>query len=155
MKRLLAQIGITFFSVLAAAFYLPDRITFILMIACAVTTIVFFFIRKIRKKIFPPVMAIAAVLACLLNLSYTALFVTPVVNTYVGEHTIEATLKDEVRQNYNAYYYPLRVESVDGEKAGFDLMLISNDEIRIDPYDTLSFLGTIEKEDESYQICKG
>ena len=155
MKRLLAQIGITFFSVLATAFYLPDRITFILMIACTVTTIVFFFIRKIRKKIFPPVMAIAAVLACLLNLSYTALFVTPVVNTYVGEHTIEATLKDEVRQNYNAYYYPLRVESVDGEKAGFDLMLISNDEIRIDPYDTLSFLGTIEKEDESYQICKG
>ena len=155
MKRLLAQIGITFFSVLAAAFYLSDRITFALMIACAVTAVVFFCIRKIRKKIFPALMALAAVLACLLNLSYTALFVTPVVERYQGEHDIEATLKDEPRSSYDVYYYPLRVTSVDGEQTRFDLMLSCDEEIMIDPYDTLSFSATLEREEESYQLSKG
>lgn len=155
MKRLLAQIGITFFSVLAAAFYLSDRITFLLMIACAVTAVIFFFIRKIREKIFPPVMAIAAVLACLLNLSYTALFVKPVVEDYRGDHLIKATLKDEPTLSYDVFFYPLRVNSVDGEKASFDLMLAYDGQIEMDPYDTLSFSARLDKEEENYQISKG
>ncbi|MBQ3417504.1 MAG: ComEC/Rec2 family competence protein [Ruminococcus sp.] len=155
MKRLLAQIGITFFSALAAAFYLNDKITFAVMLAAAVTTIVFFFIRKIRKTIYLPCMAIAVCVACLLNLSYTALFVTPMVEKYQGTHTVEATLKDEPRSDYGTYCYSLRVTSADGEKASFDMILESDEEIAIEPYDTLRFEGELVREEEPYQVCKG
>ena len=155
MKRLLAQIGITFFSALAAVFYFHDTVTLILMIAAAAAAVLFFCIRKIRRTVYLPAMALAVVLACAVNLSYSALFVVPVTENYQGKHRIEATLKDEPREDYNTYCYTLHVISVDAEKADFDMLLEYDEPINIEPYDTLCFDGDLVKEERPYRISKG
>lgn len=155
MKRLLAQIGITFFTALAAAFYLTDQITFVVMLVSAAVAIVFFSIRKIRKKLYIPLMALFVSVGCLVNLSYTTFFVTPVIESYEGAHKVVAMLKDEPRQVYDTYQYSLEVTSVDSQKAHFDMLLTCEDQIDADPFDTLCFDGELEKTKENYLISKG
>ena len=124
MKRLLAQIGITYFSVLAAAFYLSDFAVMIIGGVAALLVILFFIIKRARQTIFLPAMAIAALVACIINIGYSALFVKPYVEQYGDAvHTVRAELADEPYRSYSKYYYKLNVKEIDGEKVGQKLLL--------------------------------
>ncbi len=156
MKRLLAQIGITYFSVLAAAFYLSRGVVLILGGIALFAAILFFCIRKIRKTIFIPAMAIAAMVACVVNLSYTTLFVEPTENSY-GEsaHTVRAVLAEEEYQAYSKYYYRLNTTEIDGEKVSRRLLLKTLYPLDAEPDDTIVFTSDLHITENRYYRAKG
>ena len=156
MKRLLAQIGITYFSVLAAAFYLPDIAVAVIGGIAAVATVLFVIIRKTRRTIYLPLMALTVVIACVVHIGYGLLAVQPVVETYGnGSHTVKAVLTEEPYQSYSKYYYRLKTQEVDGEKAGFKLLLKAPTDIDAEPDDILTFTSVLKVTDNPYYRAKG
>ena len=156
MKRLLAQIGITYFSVLAAAFYLPDIAVYAIGGIAAGLTIVFVIIRKTRNTIYIPLMALAALIACIVHIGYGFLAVQPVVDRYGNEpHTVKAVMTEEAYQSYAKYYYRLRTQEIDGEKVEIKLLLKTPTELDAEPDDILRFTSDLEVTDNRYYRAKG
>ena len=155
MKRLLAQIGITAFSALAVAFYLPETVKLILLAAAAAASIVLFIIPKTRRKVYVPAMALAVVFSLLANIGWTELFVMPIQNDCSGsEKRIEATLSDEVYRAYSRFYYRLDTESIDGEKINTKLLLKTSRPIDIEPIDRIIFTADIRPTENKYYLSK-
>ena len=156
MKRLLAQIGITYYSVLAAAFYLSDFFVVIIGGIAALLVILFFIIKRARQTIFLPAMAIAALAACIINIGYTALFVKPYVERYGGAvHTVRAEMADEAYRSYSKYYYKLNVKEIDGEKVGQKLLLKTIHPLEAETDDILTFTSELKATDSNYYRAKG
>ncbi len=156
MKRLLAQIGITYFSVLVAAFYLSDLLVAVIGGVALLLVILFFAIKKARKTIFLPAMAIAALIACVVNLGYTMLVVRPVTEKYGdSEHTIRATAAEEAYRSYSKYYYRLNIKEIDGEKVSQKLLLKSTDPLKADLDDQLTFTAELSVTSNDYYRAKG
>lgn len=156
MKRLLAQIGITYFSVLAAAFYLPQTVVMLLFAIALILTIIFFFVRKIRKTIFVPAMALAALLACAFHIGYTLWAVQPLTERYgSGVHTVNAVLTDESHRSYAKYYYKLKTTVIDGEPVRCKLMLKTFHALDAEPDDSLTFQGELNISENDYYRAKG
>ena len=156
MKRLLAQIGITAFTVLAVAFYLPDKVTVALAAAASLIAIVFIFIRRTRKTVYLPVIAITIAVACAANIAQTYLFVKPLQENCSGsDKRITATLTDEEYRSYSKFYYRLSIDSIDGEPVSAKLLLKTARKIDIEPYDKLSFTAEITPNENAYYLSKG
>jgi competence protein ComEC len=156
MKRLLAQIGITYFSVLAAAFYLSDRVVYVIGGIAAVLTIVFFIIKKTRKSVFIPLMALSALIACIIHIGYGSLAVQPVVEQYGKEpHTVKAVLTEEPYQSYAKHYYRLKTQEIDGEKVRIKLLLKTPTDIEAEPDDIVIFTSRLKTTDNQYYRAKG
>ncbi|MBQ9248251.1 MAG: ComEC/Rec2 family competence protein [Ruminococcus sp.] len=156
MKRLLARIGITYFSVLAAAFYLPPVWDYVLCGAALLLTAIFFIIRKWRRTIYLPAMAIMAVVACIVHIGYTYFTVLPVQSYATGEeHSIEAVMIEEPYRSYGKVYYRLRAEKIDGKKADCKLMLKLPIRIDVEVDDVLSFRSEINAMENQYFLSKG
>lgn len=144
MKRLLAQIGITYFSVLAAVFYFSEKITCLFIAVFLAAALLLFFLRKFHKRIYLPVMALAAALACVSSAAYTAFFVSPLLDRFSGKNAcVEAVLTDEASVYHESYCYPLKVTGVDGEKTSFHMMLVLDYPLDADVSDSVSFDGTL------------
>lgn len=156
MKRLLAQIGITYFSVLAAAFYLPDIAVVVIGGISAVLAIVFVMIKKTRQSIYIPLMALAALIACIVHIGYGILAVQPVVNRYGNEsHSVKAVMTEEAYQSYAKHYYRLRTQEIDGERVSIKLLLKTPTDIEAEPDDILTFTAELKATDNQYYRAKG
>lgn len=156
MKRLLAQIGITYFSVLAAAFYLPEIAVYVIGGIAAVLTIILVIVRKTRKTIDIPMMALAALIACIVHIGYGYLAVQPVVNRYGNErHTVKAVLTEEPYQSYSKHYYRLKTQEIDGKSVSLKLLLKTPNEIDAEPDDILTFSSELQETDNQYYRAKG
>ena len=156
MKRLLARIGITYFSVLAVAFYLPEKATVILLSAASLGSFALFLIRRARRTVWLPAVALTIAIACLVNLGFTYLRVIPVQEHFAGSgRRIEATLVDEPYTSYSKYYYRLRIDRIDGEETDEKLLLKTASDIGMEPYDTVAFTADIYRTENSYYLSKG
>lgn len=156
MKRLLAQIGITYFSVLAAAFYLPDIAVYVIGGIAAGLTIVFVIIRKTRNTIYIPLMALAALIACIVHIGYGFLSVQPVIDRYGNDpHTVKAVMTEEAYQSYAKHYYRLKTLEIDGEKVEIKLLLKTPTDIEAEPDDILTFSSEWMVTDNQYYRAKG
>ena len=138
MERLLAQIGLTYLSVLAVVFYLDEKQTAVLGLAFLCVAAVFLIVKKYRKKIYLPVMAFTAIIACMVNLCYTAFVYDKTVEKYSNtQATITAVLEEEPYKNYDKYYYQFKCTSVNKEKANFKFTSSHNDLLNIDVFDEI------------------
>ena len=156
MKRLLAQIGITYFSVLAAAFYLPNVAVYVIGGIAAVLTIIFVIIRKTRKTIYIPLMALAALIACSVHIGYGFLAVQPIVERFGNErHTVKAVITEEPYQSYSKHYYRLKTQEIDGEEASVKLLLKTPNDLNAEPDDILTFTSEWKVSDNQYYRAKG
>lgn len=156
MKRLLAQIGITYFSVLVAAFYLSNMLVAIIGGVALLLTILFFIFRKARKTIFLPAMAIAATLACVVNLGYTMLVVQPFTEKYGDSvHTVHAVVAEEAYRSYSKYYYRLNIKEIDGEKVNQKLLLKTIESLDAGIDDKLAFTAELKVTENDYYRAKG
>lgn len=155
MKRYLAQICLTFFSVLAAAFYLSDQVTLILLIVFAALAVIFFLIRRTREMIFLPLIAVSAAIACSVNLLYTAWTVKPVVDRFTGEKKqVVATLTEEPYRRYSKSCYPLETDTIDGEDVHVKILLKVNRPMDIEPFDKVRFTADIAPTVNEYDRAK-
>lgn len=156
MKRLLAQTGIMYFSVLAVAFYLSELSVIVLASCAAVSSIILLIVRKTRKTIYVPAMAIAALIACMVNLGYTYLAVKPIEAKYAdGFHHVEARLTEEPYKSYSMFYYRLTTASIDGTDERFDLLLKLPYRLEADVDDTLRFDAKLTLVENDYYRSKG
>lgn len=156
MKQLAAQFGITFFTVLAAAFYFSDTAVIILAVCAALAFTALLLIPKTRKTVFIPAMAAAALIACLFNLGYSYYYVYPTVERYSGEErTVTAYLKDEPYHSYGKYYYKLKATEIDGEKSNVDILLKTAEDLGLEADDIIHFTSDIDKTDKQYYQTKG
>lgn len=156
MKRLLAQIGITYFSVLTAAFYLPDRVVFVIGCIAALLTVILLLIGKTRRKIYIPLMALAVVIACAVHIGYGLIAVQPVIDNYGdSSHTVKAVLTEEPYQSYAKHYYRLKTQEIDGENVSIKLLLKTPTDIEAEPDDILTFTSELKVTDNQYYRAKG
>ena len=156
MKRLLAQIGITAFSALAVAFYLPQTATLILLVSASAAAVLLLIIKKTRKTKFIPAIAITAAIAFAANLIFTVAAVIPVQERFSGDdRRVEAVLSDEPYMSYSQYCYRLKAVSVDGVKADARMLLKTREPINAEPYDIITFTADISPTDNDYYLSKG
>lgn len=156
MKRLLAQVGLTYLSVLAAAFYLSRPFVLVIAVAAALLLLIFLLVKKFRVTIFLPAMAITAIIACIVNIVFTDFVVNKTVNEYShGTHNISATLQDESYNQYGRNYYRLKANTIDNEKCNFDFLLVSKNDIDIEPFDKIEFSASLDKNNNNYYRAKG
>lgn len=156
MKRIAAYIGLTAYCTLAVAFYLSGTAIWIVMASCAAAGILFLLIKKTRKTVFLPAIAITAALFCGVNLIYTAAAVDPVAEKYCGEEQqIKATLTEEAYRQYDKYCYPCTTDSIDGEKVRVKILLRSYRPIDIEPFDSISFCADLSPTENSSYLAKG
>ena len=156
MKRLLAQSGIAYFSVLAVAFYLSEKAVAVLLAAAVIAFLLLLCFGRTRRMIWAPAVAFTVALACCVNLCFTYLEVIPKQERFSGgERRIEATLTDEVYRAYSKYYYRLTTDRIDGEEVGVKLLLKTAKPIAIEPFDTVAFTAEVSATDNRYYLSKG
>ena len=156
MKRLLAQIGITYFSVLAIAFYLQGWIVILVGGVALLLTVLFFILKRTRKTVFIPAMALTVVIACAVNIGYSALFVQPVIDRYGNtEHTVRAVITDEEYKSYSKYYYRLKATEIDGENVSIKVLLKTPHMLDAETDDVLTFTSVLKETENNYYRAKG
>lgn len=156
MKRLTAQFGITYFTVLSIAFYISDIAVIILGSAAAVAFIVFMLVAKVRKTVFVPAMALAVVIACTVNIGFTYLYAEPIKERYGDScHDIKAVLSDDPYKSYHKYYYKLSTTEIDGDKVKTNILLKTSRPIEIEPDDTIVFTSELKTNENQYYTSKG
>ncbi|MBQ9679866.1 MAG: ComEC/Rec2 family competence protein [Ruminococcus sp.] len=121
-----------------------------------VLTVILFIIRKTRRTIYVPAMAIAALIACIFHIGYTYLAVIPVEDRFTGEeYEVKAVLLEEPYRSYGKNYYQLRTMSVDEEDVNCKLLLKLPHPIDADIDDVLTFRSEINIMDNNYYRAKG
>ena len=156
MKRLLAQIGLTYLSVLAVVFYLSDIWTLIAGAIFLLIAIAFLTIKKYRKTIYLPVIAVVAVIACVVNLSYTAFVYDDIVEKYSEyDGEISAVLIDEPYKVNDSYVYKFKCIQVNGEEADFKFIATHRDLLDIDEFDEVRTDAFLLETKSKSDIAKG
>lgn len=145
MKRPLALIGLTAMLVLAVCFYADFTVSAVISALALVGFVISLVIKKLRKKISPAVFFATVALTVVVFNMFSVLYVMPLWQRYSKdtESRIEATLCEELTYDGNRYYYELKVESVDGEKADFKMMLSSKEAVICKVGDRLSFSAVL------------
>ncbi len=156
MKRLLAQIGLTYLLVLAIVFYFGKTSAILLSICALVAFVIFLSVKKCRKTIYLPVMAFVALFACVVNIVYTCTVYDRITQTYDGyEGVISAKLKDEPYKYYNNYCYRFTATKINGQECDFDFLAYHSDLVEVEVCDTVDMYATLSKIDDHTKITKG
>lgn len=156
MKRLLAQTGIAYFTVLAAAFYLPMWATVALLAVALFSIAVSLSVKRLRATVYIPAVAVAIAAACVYNMGFTALVYRPTVDRYsMQQAAVNATLVNEPYQVYGKYYYQVRTNSIDHQSAAINLLLATADAIEAEPYDHIHFTADLQPTEGRYYVAKG
>ena len=152
MKRPFALIGLTVMSVLAVCFYLRNSWLNVIFLVSAFAFALSLVIPVIRKHISFPVFFASIIVAMLLFSGFTNFYVNPVQEEYAEDNTtFVGTLREEIREKNNAFYYEVKTESIGDEKAKVRIMLVSYKPLICEVGDKLSFEGEIiSAEHESY-----
>lgn len=156
MKRLSAQIGITYFSVLAVAFYLQEAIIAALLAVSFIAAAALIAVKRTRRTIYLPVVALTIAIACAVHLGWTYLRVIPEQDRYAGDsRRIEATLTDEMYRSYSKYCYRLRADRIDEFDTDVKLLLKTSKPLDAEPFDTITFTSDIYRTDNRTDLAKG
>ncbi len=156
MKRLLAQIGLIGFSMLAIVFYFPKTATYIIMAVAILVSVIFLVFKKFRTTVFLPAIALTVFLSCLLNISYNALEVDKQIDNYAyGTHRVTATLSDESYSQYGRYYYKMKANVIDDKDCNINFLLTTTDELEIKPFDAIEFSSSFAVNTNNYYKAKG
>lgn len=156
MKRLSAQIGITLFSAMAVAFYLPENVKFAVIILALAVTAVFLCVSRFRSTVWLPGVSLTVFIAVAVNIGYTYLHVIPIQESFSGNNmTIEATLTEEEYRSYSKYYYQLNADKINGRRADTKVLLTTAHSIDIEPFDHIVFMADTSPTQNNYYLAKG
>ena len=148
MKRLIAQIGLTYLSVLAVVFYLGRVWAYAVGAVSLVTFALFLVFKKTRKTIYLPVIAFVALLACVVNVGYTELVYEKVADKYDGySGEITATLIEEPMQRYGLYQYEFKTESIGDVQDSVKFSLLNKESLNFEPFDVIKMNVELSKID--------
>lgn len=124
MKRLLATVGLTYLSVLAAVFYFANG-TFsnIIIILSALSAFIGIFLKLLKSKIKIKVsvahllitVGVTAFAACIAIVMYSNNIYQPIVDNYSNkELSVEGYICDEVQKSENSYIYVISADKING-----------------------------------------
>ena len=138
MKRLIAQIGLTYLSILAVVFYFGKTCAYVIGVVSLVAMVLFLAFERSRKTIYLPCVAFVALLACVVNLCYTSFVYDKVVDKYNGyDGEITATLIEEPVQHYGMYQYEFETKTIGETDDNVKLSLLYNELLAIEPFDVV------------------
>lgn len=156
MKRLLALIGFTCFSVLTAAFYLGVRVAMIIAGASFLLLIVSLCIPKVRKEKTFPASFLTSLLSSVVFLAFTFGNVYPVWNTYNGvSDVVRMTQISDVYHSGSYYCYEMKVERIGEKEVDTKLFLRSKSHLFTDPYDEIIMPLELHETRRSSMLSKG
>ncbi len=154
MKRLLAQIGLTYLSVLAIVFYFGKTVAVAIAVLSLMIFVLFLSIEKYRKTIYLPVMAFVAIVACLVNLCYTSFVYEKTIEKFDNKSGIAVvTLKEEPTKWYDSYCYRFECSQFNGEECDFSFVAYS-EFFYIDPFDTVELEVELSKTHNNSNLSK-
>lgn len=138
MKRLIAQIGLTYLSVLSVVFYFGDTVAYIVGGTSLLLLTAFLIFEKYRKTIYLPVVAFVALLACVVNLTYTDFVYEKTVDKYEGfSGKVTATLIEEPNNLYGTYRYMFKTKAVGQVNDSIKITVAHDALLEIDPFDVV------------------
>lgn len=138
MKRLIAQIGLTYLSVLSVVFYFGNTSAYIVGGISLILLTAFLIFKKYRKTIYLPVVAFVALLACVVNLTYTAFVYEKTVDKYEGFNgKVTATLIEEPNNLYGTYRYMFKTKALGQVNDSIKIIVADDDLLEIEPFDVV------------------
>ena len=143
MARPFAVIGFTMLFVLALLFFLPEWAVYVVLSLAALGLFASLALRKEEQG--PVVSAAMAsiVFACVLLLGQLAFGYYPALENTGENLDIRARVVSNAEAKYGRYYYRLQTLSVNGESKHLKLRLSSSYAIDCEPYDEITYTGTI------------
>ncbi len=156
MKRLLEQIGLTYLSVLAVVFYFGSNLAVCLTILSAVAFLIFISVKRFRKTIYMPAVALTIIIACVINLSYTEIVYDKTVDRYSEKSgVVTAKLLDEPQKMNGYYVYKFNAEQLFGEQCDFDFIGYYDELFYMEPFDSITIETQFSTTDNKSNITKG
>lgn len=147
MKRLIAQIGLTYLSVLSVVFYFGNIAAYVIGGVSLIFLLIFLTYEKCRKTIYLPVIASVALLACVVNLTYTAFVYEKTVDKYENfSGKVTATLIEEPNNVYGTNQYMFKTKTLGDTKDSIKILVMNEELLAIEPFDV------VEMELELYEI---
>lgn len=157
MKRLIAQIGLTYLSVLAVVFYLGRIWAYAVGAVSLVAFVLLLAFKKSRNTIYLPAIAFVALLACVVNVGYTELVYEKVIDKYDGYNgEITATMIEEPIQRYGLYQYKFETKLIGEVEDSVKFSLLNKELLDIEPFDVVEMqveLSKIDNESLLSQKC--
>jgi len=143
MARPFAVIGFTMLFALALLFFLPDWAVYAVLAAAALGLCVSLVLRKKGSDRVLPAALASIVFACVLLLGQLAFGYYPALQNTGENLGIQARVVSNGEARYGRYYYRLQTLSIDGRAKHLKLRLSSPYAIACEPYDEITFTGTI------------
>lgn len=148
MKRLIAQIGLTYLSVLAVVFYMGRTCACVIGAVSLVAFVLLLVFKKSRETIYLPVIAFVALLSCVVNIGYTEFVYERIIDKYDGYNgEITATLIEEPVKRYGVYQYTFKTKSIGDSEDSVRISVLHNELLNIDPFDVVQTNVELEKTD--------
>ena len=143
MARPFAVVGFSMLLTLAALFFLPEWAVFAALILCAAGFAAALLLRKQNGSSAWPAALGASMLACVLLLIQLGTVYYPTIAQTGDALDIRAQITGNAEHRYGRYYYTARTISINGEDTRARLRLSSPYPIYAEPYDEISYQGTI------------
>lgn len=153
MKRPLAIIGLTAMTVLAVCFYASQEITVVLLLTGAIGLLISFIVPMLRKhKAFAGFFA-SVLIAVVMFTSFVNLYIAPIQQKYVSESgVVSGTLCEEVFYERGLYYYEIKADRINDEKANVKILLSVPEYFECKVGDRVDFTSEIRAVDSGRHI---
>ena len=143
MARPFAVAGFSMLLTLTALFFLPEWAVFVALALCAAGFAAALLLRKQNGSSAWPATLGSSMLACVLLLIQLGTVYYPAMAQTGDDLDIRAQITSNAEHRYGRYYYTARTISINGEDARVRLRLSSPYPIYAEPYDEISYHGTI------------
>ncbi|MDR2753029.1 MAG: ComEC/Rec2 family competence protein [Oscillospiraceae bacterium] len=143
MARPFAVFGFSMFFVCVVLFFLPEEAIFAVLTVLAVGLVVALTMRKKGDNPSVPAAFASGLLACLLLLVQLGRFYYPSLGQTGEKLKVRAQIVSNAEHKYGKYYYQLQTLTINGEQKRLRLRFTSNYPVYAEPYDEISYTGTI------------
>lgn len=156
MQRLLAQIGLTYLSVLIVVFYFGGISAVVISAIALICLVVILLVKQFRKKVYLSLIFVTAIIACFVNVLYTTNVYNKTVDKYNGKTiSVCATLVQESYNSGGSEVYLFDVTKANGRDDSFSFVLYTYNELDIDTFDTIEMSVELTKTSSNQLKSKG
>lgn len=156
MKRMGALLGLTSLIVLSFAYFVGTKFSLVVAVVAFGLFVLSFLIKKYRCNKYIKVVFGTVIVAILYFAVFTNCYYQPIVyNNSYKELSVTAKVIDSPYQNYNRFYYPVRINKIDNKNTSVKAVFISKENLKVNLDDIVTATTTLQVASGDYYKSKG
>lgn len=156
MKRMGALLGLTSLIVLSFAYFIGTKFSLCISALAVVLFVLSFVLKKYRSNKYIKVVLGIVIVASLYFSIFTTYYYKPIVyNNSYKEINISARVMDSPYQNYNQFYYPVKIYEIDSKDESIKAVLISQENLNANLDDVITTTTSLQVASGDYYKSKG